>query len=253
MNPQLPDLVLGYFILFARFGAALVLLPGFANPRFPAFSRIFFAMITTLVLTPFLQGTLTNLGPIAESGRFWPTLVSESLIGFAFGFWCYLFLHASRFAASIITTTTGLAGVPGQPIDEHDPTSHLGTLLSLAATAAIFASDLHLLALRALTHSYEVFPVGNAPTGEWFGTNSISLVSGTSTLALQIASPFIVVAVVLNVAIGLCSKFTPQLQIYFASLGLTILLSLVMLAILSPGVLSIPVSAYQNWLQTSVP
>ncbi|MCA0432945.1 MAG: flagellar biosynthetic protein FliR [Proteobacteria bacterium] len=251
MTPDLPDLVLGYFIIFARLGAALVLLPGLANPRFPAFSRILFALVTTMVLTPYLKESINGLGPIAASGRFWKIVATESVIGLAFGFWCYCFLHASRFAASIIATVTGLAGVPGQPIDEHDPTSHLGTLLSLVATALVFATDLHLLALRALTQSYEAFPVGEVPGGTWLGQNTISIISGTSTLALQVASPFIVVAVVLNLALGFCSKFTPQLQVYFASLGLTVLLSLAILALIAPGILSIPINAYAGWLENS--
>lgn len=246
MRETLLNLLAIHVLVFCRFGGALVLLPGLSNARFSVTMRILFALLLTVAVTPLLMPQLEKA--LASGVTLQSALVTEVVIGLAFGFWSFCFLHASRFAGAIISSVIGLAGIPGQPIDEHDPTSVLATLLSLAATAMIFASDMHLLSLEALVRSYDAMPVLAVPTADWLAQNSIKLVRDTSVLALQVSSPFIVLVVVTNLALGLCGKFTPQLQIYFAALGLTILLSFLLLGWLFPTISRIPTEAYASWL-----
>jgi len=250
MTDGLQALLWLHVLVFCRFGSALVLLPGLSNPRFPVTVRVFFALMLTVALTPMLAD---KIQPAVSSGRpLQYAFVSEILVGLAFGFWSYLFLQASRYAGAIISTVVGLAGIPGQPIDEHDPTSHLASLLSLGATAMIFATDLPLLSVEALARSYDTMPVLGIPASDWLAENSVKLIRDTSVLAVQVSSPFIVLVVVTNLALGLCGKFTPQLQVYFAALGLTILLSFLLLGWLFPTISRLPTEAYASWLSQAL-
>jgi flagellar biosynthetic protein FliR len=159
-----------------------------------------------------------------------------------------MFLQASRFAASTIASTIGLAGVPGQAIDEFDPNSTLSTLLTLSTTMLILALNLHLESLAALLRSYDALPmIAGIPVQKLTELTSSTL-RNTTLMGLQMAAPFIVYSVVANLALGFCSKFTPQLQIYFATMGLTILVALALLATDALNVLEIPVQSYRNWL-----
>ncbi|MBL8790407.1 MAG: flagellar biosynthetic protein FliR [Rhizobiales bacterium] len=250
MREALLTLLWVHILVFARFGAALVLLPGLSNARFPVTMRIFFALLLTVAITPMLMQQLEPA--LASSSRLQAALFTEVIVGLAFGFWGFCFLHASRFAGAIISSVIGLAGIPGQPIDEHDPTSTLATLLSLAATAIIFATDLPLISIQALTRSYETIPVLAVPESGWLFENSLKLVRDTSVIAVQMASPFIVLVVVTNLALGLCGKFTPQLQVYFAALGLTILLSFLLLGWIFPNLAHLPAEAYGSWLSQAL-
>lgn len=250
MNEALLTLLWVHILVFARFGAALVLLPGLSNARFPVTVRIFFALMLTIALTPMLMPQMQPA--LASASRLQSALFTEVIVGLAFGFWGFCFLHASRFAGAIISSVIGLAGIPGQPIDEHDPTSTLGALLSLGATAIVFATDLPLISIEALTRSYETIPVLGIPASDWLAQNSIRLVRDTSIIAMQMSSPFIVLVVVTNLALGLCGKFTPQLQIYFAALGLTILLSFLLLGWIFPNLAYLPAEAYSTWLKQAL-
>ncbi|MFT3672941.1 flagellar biosynthetic protein FliR [Aestuariivirga sp.] len=250
MSEALLTLLWVYILVFARFGAALVLLPGLSNARFPVTIRIFFALFLTVALTPMLMQQLQPA--FAPGARYQSALITEVIVGLAFGFWGFCFLHASRFAGSIISSVIGLAGIPGQPIDEHDPTTPLGSLLSLGATAIVFATDLPMMSIEALSRSYETIPVMGAPAGDWLAQNTIRLVRDTSIIAVQMSSPFIVLVVVTNLALGLCGKFTPQLQVYFAALGLTILLSFLLLGWIFPNLAYLPAEAYSSWLKQAL-
>jgi flagellar biosynthesis protein FliR len=239
-----------YVLVFCRIGAVFVLLPGFASARVPTSIRLLLAIVVAVALTPVLASRIPL--QLNTQSSLQTVMFTELLIGLAFGFWCFCFLHASRFAANIIASTIGLSGIPGQPMEEQDASGPLPTLLSLVATILIFAADLHLASLAALIRSYESMPLQSFPTGEWLAQGSIALVKESSVLALQIASPFIVLAVVVNLALGLCGKFTPQLQIYFAAMGLTILVSLLVLMAIIPGLSQIPLQAYSAWLSESL-
>jgi flagellar biosynthesis protein FliR len=250
MNAAWAEVLSIYVLVFCRIGSVFVLLPGFASARMPVSVRIMLAIAVTFALTPAIANKL-SISP-SQSSTLETAIPTELMIGLAFGFWCYCFLHAGRFAANVIASVIGLAGIPGQPLEDQDPSSHLATLLSLTVTVMIFASDLHLASLAALIGSYDTMPLYSTPTGEWFALGSIKLIAQTSLLSVQMASPFIVLTVIVNLALGLCGKFTPQLQIYFAALGFTILVSLLALHLLLPGISNLPIQAYAGWLSDSL-
>ena len=90
------------------------------------------------------------------------------------------------------------------------------------------------------------------PAAEWLARKFDQAGSRHVDLAVQMASPFIVLVVVTNLALGLCGKFTPQLQVYFAALGLTILLSFLLLGWIFPSISRLPTEAYASWLNQAV-
>ncbi len=248
MTSAAQQLLLLWALVFCRVGTAFILLPGLANPRLPMYFRLLLAMAVTTALLPAIGNRLpaeTAANP--SIALLWPA-AQEILTGFAIGFWGLCFLQASRFAASTIASTVGLAGVPGQSIDEFDPNSTLATFLTLSTTMLILASGLHLEGLAALLRSYDILPMATGITAQQLTEITGTTIRDTTLMGLQMAAPFIVYAVVANLALGLCSKFTPQLQVYFATMGFTILVALALLATDALNVLEIPVQSYRSWL-----
>jgi flagellar biosynthetic protein FliR len=242
------QLLLLWVLVFCRVGTAFILLPGLSNPRLPMYFRLLLAMAITTALLPAIGNRLppetATSTPIA---LLW-SAAREIFTGFAIGFWGLCFLQASRFAASTIASTVGLAGVPGQAIDEFDPNSMLATFLTLSTTMLILASGLHLEGLAGLIRSYDILPVVTGISVQQLTQITEETIRDTTLMGLQMAAPFIVYAVVANLALGLCSKFTPQLQVYFATMGFTILVALALLATDALNVLEIPVQSYRSWL-----
>ncbi|HVB68184.1 MAG TPA: flagellar biosynthetic protein FliR, partial [Acetobacteraceae bacterium] len=83
------------------------------------------------------------------------------------------------------------------------------------------------------------------PAGATAGLAAASVARGFA-LALQLASPFVLAAIVWQVAIGVIAKLIPRLQVYFLALPAQILGGLLLLALLSGAMLT----AWQDALQT---
>ena len=75
-------------------------------------------------------------------------------------------------------------------------------------------------------------PAGVPETGD-AAKLAIGAVARGFSLAVRISAPFIVFGLVFNLAMGVLSRFMPQLQVYFLAMPATILIGLgVMLAVL---------------------
>ena len=114
-------------------------------------------------------------------------------------------------------TMLGFASPSGFQIESDEPMAPLATLISLAAIALLFAANLHWELLRGLLASYDVVPVG-ADFNARLALKQIADVLGESfRLALRIASPYVIYALVVNLALALVNRLTPQVQVFFVA------------------------------------
>jgi flagellar biosynthetic protein FliR len=98
----------------------------------------------------------------------------------------------------------------------------------------VLSSGLYAVALRALADSYALIPAGAAlPAG--FAAESIAAAGAAALdLALRLAAPFVIAAVVLNLALGLLARLAPQVQTFFVAIPGQILGGIALLALLAP-------------------
>jgi len=241
--------VLSVFILFCRIGTCLMLMPGFSSDRVPVNIRLFLVLSVTLALTPLLsadvQPILTNAAPI-ELTRL---ILSEIVIGLLIGFLGRIFFAALETLANAIAMGIGLTSALGAPIDEMEPLPAISTLITLAATTLLFVMDLHWEMLRGLVASYQALPVANG-FGTQFGLIQIAdCLSKAFFLALRVSSPFIVFTIIVNFAVGLTNKLTPQIQIYFISTPFAVAGGLFLLYFSGKQFLELFMSGFDLWLR----
>jgi len=234
------------FLVFCRLGIAFSLMPAMGGQRYPVVVRVLFSFGLSLAVAPLI--VVHNGMAQSTDADGVHSVINEICIGFAIGLWSFCFLQAVRFAGSFIVNLVGLAGIPGQPIDEQEPSSHLATLLSLGLTAMVFASGLHLQSLEALIASYRLFPLGAAPNPALLTKITMHVLSRTFYLGLQFTSPFIFFSLIWNFSLGLANRMTPQLSVYFAFSGLLSLISIGLIALLAPTLLFIPLSSYADFI-----
>jgi flagellar biosynthesis protein FliR len=239
----------GIVFVFCRVGTAFILLPGFSFARVPVMFRVLLAFVVSAAAFPFLkladQSTLANGDVVA-------VILNELFIGILFGFLCALFVYAVRLFAHFVMALIGLAGIPGQSIDDLEPNPALVMIFSMAFIALVFALNLHLVSFSALLETYKVYPLGQAPSVLSVIETLSNSLRDTSLMALQASSPFILYAIGINFALGLIGKLTPQLQAYFALMGVSILIAFLGLCIIGSPLLSYMVSNYAGWLESGL-
>jgi flagellar biosynthetic protein FliR len=245
INPNLP---LGVLILFCRVGACLMLTPGFSSGQIPVQVRLFIALGVTLSLSPLLldQPTLHSL---SDNPVYMVRAISvESLIGASIGLLGRLFFLALETLAFTVATMLGIANPFGIEVEPNQILPPLASLITLSATALIFFSDLHWELLRGLTASYRVIPIGSEFNPQFALRHVADMLDASFRISLRVCSPFLIYAVVVNLAISVINRLTPQIAIFYVSTPFIIGGGLLLLYFVGKSLLGAFIMEYGTWL-----
>lgn len=244
-----PESVLSTFVLFCRIGGCLMLMPGFSSVRIPPQIRLMVAIAVTLALTPLLIGVarpaIVGASPVELGFLVFTELMTGALIGLLAAF---LFL-ALQFMATAIATYLGFSILPGLGVDSPEPEPALASLLTIAATMLFFVTDLHWEVLHALVATYETMPVGGAFSMQPGLIQVADRLSEAFLIALRLSGPFVVYGIILNLAIGITNKLTPQIPVYFISLPFILAGGLLLLYFTAGDMLDQFILSFSRWLE----
>lgn len=232
---DLPGLAFQAMLVFARLAAATMLLPGLGEQEIPARIRLGLALAITAALLPvLLPGLPPAPGDAAEAARL---IVQEVAVGLWLGGLARLAALAFAMAGQAIAALIGLQGLMVSDPEIGGQATAVARAFGLLSAVLVLGSGLHAIALRALTDSYAVLPAGGAlPLGDV--AESVAQAGAASlALALRLAAPFVIAAVVLNIGLGLLSRLVPQVQTFFVVVPGQILAGLALLALLAPAML----------------
>jgi flagellar biosynthetic protein FliR len=248
MTEEMTATVLSLFLIFCRIGSCLMLLPGYSSVRIPAQIRLFVAFSVSLAVSPAILPDMLPLMREAADDMRLQMIATEILNGMLIGLLGRIFMIALQFSAHFVANAIGMGQAIGTPIDEAEPAPAVVSLITLTATVLVFSLNLHVEILRALVASYTAMPValGFSPrSGLVALTDNLDQ---TFLLGLRIASPFVIYGVIVNFAIGLANKMTPQIPIYFISMPFVIAGGLVLLAYSIGDYLTIFLAGFQQWV-----
>jgi flagellar biosynthetic protein FliR len=232
----LPGLAFQAVLLFARLGAAVMVLPGLGEQEVPAPVRLGLGLALVPLLLPLLGPALPPAPDSAgEAARL---LVLEVLVGLWLGGLARLVAIAMAVAGQAVALLLGLAQAMVPDPDLGGLGTATGRLFSLAAAVLILASGLYSIPLRALVESYALLPVGDPFPAGAGAEAMVAAASESLALALRLAAPFVVAAIVINVALGLLARIAPQVQVYFIAIPGQVLVGLALLALVLPPLLA---------------
>ncbi len=235
LNQFLGEFFFTFFMIFVRFGTALMIMPGvgdtFVSPRI----RLFFALALTLIVTPSLAGNIPD-APTTGSFLYIMYLVKEAIIGFFIGVVARILMSILSIAGMVISMQSGLASAMVFNPTMSGQGSIIGSFFSVMGVALLFATNMHHLVIMAIYNSYDLFQFGTI-TNLGDMTSVISnLVNDVFRIGVQFATPFIVISLMMYLALGVLARLMPQLQVFFIALPLQILISfLVLMVVLSVG------------------
>jgi flagellar biosynthetic protein FliR len=214
--PQfLPAEIFVFLAVFTRLGAAFVVIPVFGEAVIPQRMKLMMALAITLIVVPIVRQTLPPM-PDAP-GQLIAFLFTESIIGFFLGGMARLLVTTLDLVGTIISFQIGLSSATiFNPALQSSGTLP-SVLLSLGGLIAILETNLHHMLLEGVVDSYTLFkPTDALPVGDLSDTTA-RFVATSFKVGIQLAMPFIVLALLFNFALGLISRLMPTLQIFFVS------------------------------------
>lgn len=249
MSALSPATILAVFAIFCRVGGCLLIAPGFSASQVPPRIRLFVAFAACLALTPLL---LDLVRAKVGDGSAFPLLgliFAETATGVLLGFLVRLFFMALQLISVAITQAIGLGAIPGTVLEDGDQSPALATLYMVGATAILFAAGLHGELLRGLVDSYRTIPPGEGFNVRLALVNIADQTAATFVVALRIGSPFIAYSIVVNFAIGVTNKLTPQIPVYFIATPFVLLGGLFLLLLTVHDFFAYFQNALLSWLR----
>lgn len=235
------------FIVFLRVGAAMATLPAFGEQGVPARVRLAAALAFTLIVAPMVE--VPGVGSFTRSAL--PLILSgEVVIGLAFGLGLRLFVLSLQIAGAMAAQSTSLSQIFGAS-PNVDPQPAIGHLLVVSGLALAALSGLHVQVAAALVESYEVLPVGTVLSAGEALDWGIARVSAAFGVAFSLAAPFIIAALIYNIALGVINRAMPQLMVAFVGAPAITAGGLVLLFLSAPFLLALWLEGLQSYLSTS--
>ncbi|MGB0959749.1 MAG: flagellar biosynthetic protein FliR [Halocynthiibacter sp.] len=234
------EIVVHFIALFFRMGAVMALMPIFGQQAISVRVRLALAVAFAFLIFPIIPATEVAPVPLITFG-------AEAVNGLAIGAFFRAFYFALQIAGTIIAQSSSLSQIFGGPT--VDPQPAVGNLIIMAGMALAALSGIHIDFIGALVKSYTLFPIGVFPSPETLGELSVAHVLLTFEIAFTLSLPFLIAALIYNLALGIINKAMPQLMVAFVGAPAITLGGLVILFLILPLILNVWYQAFYSYLQ----
>ena len=230
-SAQLAAWTIAFLWPFVRILALVSTAPILGEPAVPRQVKVAVAALLTLVLAPALGAAAAV--PIVSAAGVW-ILLQQVLIGVAMGFTMRLAFTAVQAAGEYIGLQMGLSFASFFDPMAGGSTVVVSRLLHMLALLIFLAIDGHLLVIAALAQSFEILPIADRPLSA-AGWMSLAA-SGGQIFAngLMLALPLVTALLILNLAMGILNRASPQFSIFAVGFPLTLVSGIAMLYLLMP-------------------
>jgi flagellar biosynthetic protein FliR len=221
--------IAGILLVFARVGAALMVLPVFGEGYVLARSRLVVALALAVMLAPILRPSLPAVSGF--DAAFAGLVVGEVVHGLFIGSFVRLGIMALSVAGTTFAMQMGFGAANFFNPMAGAQTAVTGNLLTAAGLMTLLVLDGHHAMLAGLVASYDALPAGG---GVAAGDMAAAMARGSAdamVLGVQMAMPITVAAVVLYGVLGMMSRLVPTLQVMFVAMPAQILIGLAVLGL----------------------
>ncbi len=207
------DLATVYSFLLTIMRASLVIfmLPVFGANSLPTQWKAYFAIIFTFAIWPHIS--LAGEGIPTHPLSLILILISELMLGFTLGMCVQFFFSGIQAGGELIATQMGFTMISLSDPNTGGQVSVVGHLLNMSALLIFLALDGHLYLLKAFVSTYEYIPAGGLVVSTEL-TRQVLLLSATIfVFALKIVAPVVAALFLIEIALALMSKASPQMNI----------------------------------------
>ncbi|UTW46356.1 flagellar biosynthetic protein FliR [bacterium SCSIO 12696] len=233
----------GLFWPFIRLGAMLLASPVLGARMIPVRIRIVLALVMAWLIAPLLP-PVPAVDPLSPAGIL--ITAQQVLIGVSMGFVLQMVFGAVVMAGQNIAMSMGLGFASALDPQNGVQVPVLSQFYMVITTLVFLALDGQLVIIETLVQSFYLLPVGSAALSSDFIWQVVSWGSFMFVGSVLMAVPVMVSLLLVNLAFGVMTRASPQLNIFAVGFPVTLLAGFVLLLFSLPALLPQLVSLFAD-------
>ena len=226
-----------FVVIFSRIGTVMIWIPVLGGNRILARGRLFFALAISFILTPIVADILPEMPE--KPFELVVVIMGEILTGAFLGLVVRAMYFATQTAGTVISFVSGMANtMVYDPVVEQQSAIVSG-FLGIIATLLLFVTNMHHLLIEAMVESYMLFKPGLAPNFGDMAQMMARQISDTFILGVQLSAPFIVVSLAYYMGLGVLTRLSPQIPVFFVAMPLQIIISTIIMSLAIGGMMTV--------------
>ncbi len=234
-----------FLLIFSRFSGMMVLAPFFSMKTLNGLAKvslIFWSSLLVVFIIPLPQALPNSLIAYVMA------MIIEIIIGVIIGFVSSLMVSAIEFSGSLMDTQAGLSSA-----SVLDPTSGknaalLELFMKYLSVLLFLLLNGHHMVISAVFDSFSLMPIGqpiNFSQGSYY---IIFLGADIFRIALQLASPIILVIFIVDFSFGILNKVAEQVNVFQLGFQVKPIVSIFIFLGIAPGFVVITIRLLEGVL-----
>jgi flagellar biosynthetic protein FliR len=212
-------------LVLVRISGVVVFAPFFSSTALPVRAKAVFVGAVAFLLAP-LVATLPN----AHLSLGFSALLGELAVGLVYGLTLTLLSEMLLFAGQIIGMQLSFSLVNLLDPASSIQTSLLGDLFQLMGTLVVITAGLDRILLASMVRSFRAVPLGCYALTPVAAREIVRAAGGIFLAALELGAPVLAATLLVEVAISLLGKISPQLPVMSLSVPLKTLTGFILMA-----------------------
>lgn len=211
-HPDWSSLLAALAYVLVRVSVITALAPFFSSPALAARTRAVFVLVVSFLLIPAAASAVAPDQTVVLS---FSGLLGEVAVGALYGLTLSLFNEMLLLAGQIVGLQFSFSLVNLLDPASEIQTPLLGDLFQLFGTLVLIAAGLDRIILASMVRSLHAVPPGSFPLFSIAGTAKtlVPMLSGSFFSALQLAAPVLAATMLVEIAVALLGKLSPQLPV----------------------------------------
>lgn len=215
---------------FLRFSAMMLVAPFFGARSIPTRIRVLLAFFLALMVAPGLQQSNVDL----LSGAALLLVLQQVLVGVLLGVILQAVFASLTIAGQTVATSMGLGFAAAVDPQNGIQVTMVGQFYLILSTLIFLSLDGHLMMIEILAGSFRTLPLDSPGISMQSLWRVVTWCGEMYVSALLVALPVVVGVLMVNLALGVITRATPQLNIFAVGFPVTMLAGFVLLLLALP-------------------
>jgi flagellar biosynthesis protein FliR len=195
-------------LALVRISGVVLFAPFFSSNALPLRTKAVFVLAVAYLLAPVVASL-----PSARAEVTFTAILGELAVGLVYGLSLVLLNEMLLFAGQIAGVQFSFSLVnlmdPSSPIE----TPLLGEIFQLMGTLVLLAAGLDRILLASLVRSFRAVPLGTYALAPATGLAIVRAAGGVFVAALELAAPVLAATMLVEIAVALMGRLSPQLPV----------------------------------------